>query len=99
MSSCTGSVLTPPDVASSQSVAAPQVSVPIQPTQTLKHKKESEEVHTDTLVVPTATFQPAVDPVEPAAPEIITEEASGEEETEVKKLHHLVIKAANVRAI
>lgn len=64
-------------------MAAPQVSVPIQPTQTLKHKKESEEVHTDTLVVPTATFQPAVDPVEPAAPEMITEEASGEEETEV----------------
>lgn len=81
----TGSVLTPLEVASSQSVTAPQVSVPIQPTQTLKHKKESEEAHTDTMVVPTANFQPAVEPVEQAAPEIITEESSGEEETEVNK--------------
>lgn len=81
----TGSILTPLEVASSQSAAAPQISVPIQPTQTLKNKKVSEEVHTDALVVPTANFQPAVEPVEPAAPEIITEESSGEEETEVNK--------------
>jgi hypothetical protein len=66
-------------------VAAPQVTVPIQPTQTLKHKKESEEAQTDTLVVPTATFQPPVESVEPADPENISEESSGEEETEVIK--------------
>jgi hypothetical protein len=81
----TGSVLTPLEVASSLSVAAPQVSVPIQPTHTLKHKKESEEAHTDTLVVPTATFQPAVESVESADPENISDESSGEEETEVNK--------------
>jgi hypothetical protein len=81
----TGSVLTPLEVASSLSVTAPQVTVAIQPTQTLKHKKESEETHTDTLVVPTATFQPAVESVESADPESISEESSGEEETEVNK--------------
>jgi len=83
-STCSKPTAPSAEVVSSAAEVDSEVStVAIQPTQTYKQKKDTEQVHREAAVVPTSIFQPVVAPVELLAPENVTEEAVDEDETEV----------------
>ncbi|XP_059473249.1 SUN domain-containing ossification factor isoform X2 [Neocloeon triangulifer] len=71
------------DISSGEKESSLDSSVPIQPTQTLKQKKDSEEVQIESVVAPTASVHLDIVPVEQAPQENLIEEvAAPEDETD-----------------